>query len=433
MVRFADACLCLFDIDRTLTGRQCGRQYDDSLVEQCPEKRHCRDNQRQDRVVDWAYGGGTLMLSDLAQKVEQSFCQECYIGIITAGDASGAPSSAEAGVIQSKLRTLPLGSKLPSDASAWNEASDVLHSGGRLAPLLLHAKDGQKQSYVHKIVEWYFYHVGVQVAKHRVFFFDDRESNVLGFAGTGYNARQISCLSRDGAVGFCGGRINEVVAEVGVRLCNTPSKCRVQSNGRVGPCPNAPPVQPALPPPSPLPSPPPPLPAPPPPPWPPRPSPPPPLPSPPPPSPSNPPPPQPLPPPSPPPSPRPPPSLPPPTAGASVASVVLGQPIAVAIALIMFLSGAACLVRSGGSAEAAGERGAGSRSSGPRSRTSSRSAASSKADGTSGERAGAGGKGGEKKKRKKKPLREEVEPLARGRMSGSDGSAGSVQLNDMIL
>ena len=343
MVRFSDACLCLFDIDRTLTGRQCSRQWDGKIQEMCPEKRTCRKNNRQDGVSDWAYGGGTLMLSELAMHLDETFCgRDCYVGVITAGDASGS-QSAEARIILNKLRALPLGSKLPSDASAWNEAEDTQHATGRLAPLLMHAGDGQKQVYVPKILEWFFHNTGVMVQKHRVFFFDDKRSNVLGFAGTGYNARQISCQNRDreGELGLCGARVDEVRPDLGVYLCTSPHECRVDPSGKGGPCPHNPPPMPALPPPSPSPSPPPPLPGPPPPPCPPRPSPPPPSPPPPSPTPSNPPPPTPMPPPSPPPSP-----LPPPPSLTPFAIVVQHSGALFGLAVFMVVGGFLCL-RSG--------------------------------------------------------------------------------------
>merc|ERR1711963_1014060 len=64
-------CLCIFDMDRTLTGSQ-------EDIDECPEN----------RVVwsEWddAYEGGRLTLSDLGQNIRRTFCGECHLGGITA-------------------------------------------------------------------------------------------------------------------------------------------------------------------------------------------------------------------------------------------------------------------------------------------------------------------------------------------------------------
>ena len=55
----------------------------------------------------------------------------------------------------------------------------------------------------------------------QVFFFDDKRNNVLPFTETAYNARQISCGSRDSfsGTGLCGGTPAEVVRFQGVIPC----------------------------------------------------------------------------------------------------------------------------------------------------------------------------------------------------------------------
>jgi len=57
-------CLCVFDVDRTLTGKQ-GR------IAQCPA------DHVHPAIWDTAYGGGQLMLSDLGTHLHQTFCNEC--------------------------------------------------------------------------------------------------------------------------------------------------------------------------------------------------------------------------------------------------------------------------------------------------------------------------------------------------------------------
>mmetsp|Transcript_26921 Transcript_26921/g.47909 ORF Transcript_26921/g.47909 Transcript_26921/m.47909 type:complete len:254 (+) Transcript_26921:100-861(+) len=63
-------CLCIFDIDRTLTGKQ-------GDTGRCPGN----------RVTDgWdgAYGGGKLTLSKLGQQIGSTFCGQCRLAAITA-------------------------------------------------------------------------------------------------------------------------------------------------------------------------------------------------------------------------------------------------------------------------------------------------------------------------------------------------------------
>ena len=241
-------CLCLFDVDRTLTGKQ---------------GKSCAGNVHHNDITDWAYGGGKLSTSALAEGLGDTFCgQQCYLGVLTAGDASGM-KSAEATLLWRAMRTQSRGSALPADeAAAWMEASGVAR--GATAPLIIHAGDGRKQDSVPAVLEWYAAHASVHFAKQNVFFFDDKAVNVRGFAGSGYNARQISCGSRDGELGLCGGRPEEVRAELGVRVCDDLSRCLDAPYGRSVPCPHwppprapaTPPAMPPDPPPTPLPPPP---------------------------------------------------------------------------------------------------------------------------------------------------------------------------------
>ena len=72
-------CVCIFDVDRTLTGRQ-------GDVTNCP------NNRLESTIWDTAYGGGWLTLSEAAQKLPETFCNSCYLGIVSAGDAGGHDS-----------------------------------------------------------------------------------------------------------------------------------------------------------------------------------------------------------------------------------------------------------------------------------------------------------------------------------------------------
>ena len=68
--------------------------------------------------------------------------------------------------------------------------------------------DGQKQDAVAGIVAWYEQQ-GIRIADEDVYFFGDRTENIPPFGSTSFNAREISCGSRDmglgnGIVGYCG-------------------------------------------------------------------------------------------------------------------------------------------------------------------------------------------------------------------------------------
>jgi len=193
----AGDCLCIFDVDRTLTGRQ-------------GETAKCPGNYVQSDVQDPAYDGGVLTLSHLTQGVAKTFCNSCYLGVISAGTAGG-DDSAERGVLHDRLEA---GTTKRPLTKGWNPAGCTVTS-----PLVTSCTDGQKQTAVPGIIEWYKTHNGAQIADSDVHFFDDRSSNVIPFQGLGYNARQISCRTRDGEIGLCGAELHEIVATAGVQLC----------------------------------------------------------------------------------------------------------------------------------------------------------------------------------------------------------------------
>jgi len=190
-------CLCIFDIDRTLTGKQ-------GDTENCPA------NLIQSGVEDWAYGKGGLTLSELAQAVEGTFCSGCHVGVISAGDAH-QDGSAERSVLHDRLAAAD--AELPDDWAAPGCDGTT--------PLVTSCTDGQKQNAVPGILRWYKQNLGAEIADSDVHFFDDRVSNVEPFRGTAYNARQISCASRDdGGKGYCGAQLNEIVSTPGVATCD---------------------------------------------------------------------------------------------------------------------------------------------------------------------------------------------------------------------
>jgi len=192
-------CLCIFDVDRTLTGKQ-------GDTDQCPP------NQVIPNVEDSAYGGGQLTLSDLAQHLEETFCSSCYLGIISAGSAGGP---AEKDVLQGIMAKGVTGAK--GVPPFWSGPDEITSS------LIIGCPDANKGRCAKGVVGWYAQQ-NIIIPPEEVYFFDDHVGNTASFAPHGYNARQISCSSRDwtvgnGLVGLCGASITEVVQSKGIVNC----------------------------------------------------------------------------------------------------------------------------------------------------------------------------------------------------------------------
>lgn len=204
----APSCLCLFDVDRTLTGHQ-------GNMSSCP------GTQSVHGVLDGAFGGGPLLLSELGRNIKETFCNRCYRGAVSAGSASG-PHSPERKVLLEML-----GGAQRTLGDVWSSAKNV----GSL--LVVGAIDQFKQHSVRQVVDWLREHKGVHIDDQNVHFFDDHDKNVPPFKGTGFNAKQVSCGSRgrtvqEHFVGFCGGRISEVSDESGVHPCPPPPVVKKQ-------------------------------------------------------------------------------------------------------------------------------------------------------------------------------------------------------------
>lgn len=208
-------CICIFDIDRTLTGRQ-------GDMEKCP------NNAEQKGVFDDAYQDGrpgdlTLIFSEALQGIDETFCGSCYLATLSAGGATGGGVD---GKTEQKALYAQL-SKMDSMGALeekWGTGCDFKGS-----PLMTKCTDGQKQTAVPHILDYYKKTQGVEIATDEVYFFDDRVSNVAPFKGLEqkYNARQISCPTRDEThnkeIGWCGAEIKELERKKGVHLCDDSS------------------------------------------------------------------------------------------------------------------------------------------------------------------------------------------------------------------
>jgi len=207
-------CLCVFDIDRTLTAKQGWAEK-------------CKDHHVTELIgiPDMAYAQGTMIASELAQSMGASFCGKCFHGIVTAGVASG-PGSPERDHIMEFI-----GGAARTRSTIWQDIkfqpqTDIQSS------LVVRAKDGNKQDSVRKMVQWWRTVQKIDIDDRDVYFFDDMAENVKPFEGTGFNAFQVSCVVRgpaealpgayDGKIGGCGGTLTELTEKKGVHLCPKP-------------------------------------------------------------------------------------------------------------------------------------------------------------------------------------------------------------------
>jgi len=174
-------CLCVFDVDRTLTAKQ--GWYD------------CAGTEAHNEVPDWAYNGGSLILSDLALGIRESeACGSCYLGMVSAGTASG-PDSIERGILDGLVDP-------QYDVGGYVEGCPSPVWGTKV----MACGEGIKQRAVDDIITW-LGNNGVNIDTNQVHFFDDKVNNVEGFVNSphGYHGHMVSCASRDGNRGGCGG------------------------------------------------------------------------------------------------------------------------------------------------------------------------------------------------------------------------------------
>ena len=141
-------CLCIFDIDRTLTASQAAARK--GSHNQCPAA-HSFDHPY---IKDTAYGGGgPLAFSEVGQHIENSFCKECWLGIISTGDAAGEGSSMRRELYKALTHAGLKGlGPTKGDKSDWGGPWNVETSP---RPLLTSIPEGTKQDVVPHILKWY--------------------------------------------------------------------------------------------------------------------------------------------------------------------------------------------------------------------------------------------------------------------------------------
>mmetsp|Transcript_72354 Transcript_72354/g.204483 ORF Transcript_72354/g.204483 Transcript_72354/m.204483 type:complete len:451 (+) Transcript_72354:77-1429(+) len=192
--RKEERCLCVVDVDRTLTGAQ-------------GETASCPGNLVVSGVADFAFSGGDLTLSEFGQAFGTTFCGECHVGIVSAGGVGGDDEKEEILKRLNDPRLL---------RTSWSIATSIE------SPLVVGCPDPQKSRCVKGIFDWYNRR-GYGIPPHSVYFFDDHDNIFGDFARYGFNARQVACARRDPAianlVGLCGARASEVKKDQGIYTC----------------------------------------------------------------------------------------------------------------------------------------------------------------------------------------------------------------------
>merc|ERR1719163_1047048 len=98
----------------------------------------------------------------------------------------------------------------------WSDMHDK-RRGKIHSPWVIMVEDGYKQLMVPGIIKWWATKAKISIPDSDVWFYDDRNNNVMNFEGSGYNANQISCGARDEMrpVGYCGATTKEIAKNAG--------------------------------------------------------------------------------------------------------------------------------------------------------------------------------------------------------------------------
>merc|ERR1712060_45973 len=175
-------------------------------------------------MVDLGYGYGDVTLSQLsADGINETFCKECFLGICSAGQGSGAGSPWNKYILDQIMRSHP------QDALTAAHPHIKQWSFGHhhvISPYVLSQGNRIKQYAVDAIRQWFDTSFNINIERNNVYFFGDRTENIQPFQDLGLNSREVSCGSRDrhlyggsGMVGYCGATPAEIKREQGNFNC----------------------------------------------------------------------------------------------------------------------------------------------------------------------------------------------------------------------
>eukprot|EP00308_Calcidiscus_leptoporus_P022821 CAMPEP_0119368518 /NCGR_PEP_ID=MMETSP1334-20130426/15165_1 /TAXON_ID=127549 /ORGANISM="Calcidiscus leptoporus, Strain RCC1130" /LENGTH=170 /DNA_ID=CAMNT_0007385173 /DNA_START=373 /DNA_END=881 /DNA_ORIENTATION=- len=158
----------------------------------------CGGNTHYPNVVDPAYDGGLLSLSEAAAHLESTPCSGCLVGAIASGALGGRGSTLRRVLYQTLTKPPLLG--IGSGVSDHSKGKSKLWSSATMvrSPLVVNRDSETLQETVRKIVRWYERATAQPIANRAVYYFDDSRARVRSLTNTGFNARQVSCATRDG-------------------------------------------------------------------------------------------------------------------------------------------------------------------------------------------------------------------------------------------
>jgi hypothetical protein len=237
-------CLCVFDVERTLTGKQ-------EELDKCPA-----NYQAKPAVTDTSYTGAAyqspkgrdLTLSEVGIKIHETFCKDCYVGLVA---STHVMEKDVRGKLEDHLNDKQLNLGKTKWLTTTDNCMDFANlvddtnqnvpdvSNAKMYPAIVGVSDGMKEQCVKVLVD-YFRQTGMghafnpDLADEEVYFFDDKTENVQPFKNTFYNAHQVSCGDRDednSAIGLCGAKTKEIVNTKGVTTCDVTSKAPYMIDG----------------------------------------------------------------------------------------------------------------------------------------------------------------------------------------------------------
>jgi len=165
-------------------------------------------------------GHREVLRAEGSHLMSQSFCKDCYQGVISAGSAGTQGGDERKDIV----KMLKQGGKLSTET--WNPRG--CNSNGKShgkSPLITSCS--YKPSAVPGIMKYYKDKEGVTIADKDVHFYDDQPYNIAIFEGKGYNAHQVSCGETGGTTGGyeagsdvkCGLMLDEFHHSPGLHYC----------------------------------------------------------------------------------------------------------------------------------------------------------------------------------------------------------------------